>query len=48
MFIVENYVRVSPLEFDIVGRNLLALFIEGVVFFALAILVEYRFFIPDR
>lgn len=45
---VENYVAISPFQFDIVGRNLLSLFLQGVVFFLFAILVQYRFFIPDR
>ncbi|XP_033737996.1 ATP-binding cassette sub-family A member 7-like isoform X2 [Pecten maximus] len=33
----------SPFEFDQVGKNLLALFIVGVFFFILNILVEYNF-----
>lgn len=33
----------SPFEFDQVGKNLLALFITGIVFFILNILVEYNF-----
>ena len=47
-FLVADYVTVSPFEMDIVGRNLVALTIEGVVFFLFALLVQYRFFIPDR
>ena len=46
--LVANYVAVSPFQLDMVGRNLIALFIQGIVFFVLAILVQYRFFIPDR
>ncbi|CAM4887474.1 unnamed protein product [Rotaria socialis] len=45
---IADYQRLSPFQFNIVGRNLLALFIEGIVFFIFAILVQYRFFIPDR
>jgi ATP-binding cassette subfamily A (ABC1) protein 1 len=47
-FVVVGYVAKSPFGFDYVGRNLLALSVEGVLFFILAILVQYRFFIPDR
>jgi ATP-binding cassette subfamily A (ABC1) protein 1 len=47
-FVVVGYVAKSPFGFDYVGRNLLALSVEGVVFSILAILVQYRFFIPDR
>ncbi|UJR30912.1 hypothetical protein I4U23_018422 [Adineta vaga] len=45
---IANYTPKSPFDFDTVGRNLFALFIEGVLFFLFAILVQYRFFIPDR
>ncbi|CAF0854184.1 unnamed protein product [Adineta ricciae] len=45
---IPGYQAKSPFEFNIVGRNLFALFIEGVFFFLFAILVQYRFFIPDR
>ncbi|CAF4437382.1 unnamed protein product, partial [Adineta steineri] len=31
-----------------VGQNLLALFLQGIIFFIFTILVQYRFFIPDR
>ena len=48
LFLVDGYIPISPLQMNIVGRNLLALFIEGIVFFLFAILVQYRFFIPDR
>ncbi|CAF3444208.1 unnamed protein product [Rotaria sp. Silwood1] len=43
-----DYVSKSPFKFDIVGRNLLCLFIEGIIFFIFTILVQYRFFIPER
>ncbi|CAF2158124.1 unnamed protein product [Rotaria magnacalcarata] len=45
---VADYQPLSPFQFNIVGRNLVALFVEGIVFFIFAILVQYRFFIPDR
>ncbi|CAF3347478.1 unnamed protein product [Rotaria sp. Silwood1] len=45
---VPGYVPISPFQMNIVGRNLLALFFEGIIFFLLAILAQYRFFIPDR
>lgn len=46
--LVADYVPVSPLRMNVVGQNLLALFIEGLVFFTLTLLIQYRFFIPDR
>ncbi|CAF0829869.1 unnamed protein product [Rotaria sordida] len=45
---VSGYVPISPFQMDIVGRNLLSLFFQGIIFFLFAILVQYRFFIPDR
>ncbi|CAF2630332.1 unnamed protein product [Rotaria sp. Silwood2] len=45
---ISGYVPISPFQFDIIGRNLLCLFVEGVVFFIFTILAQYRFFIPDR
>jgi ATP-binding cassette subfamily A (ABC1) protein 1 len=48
LFLVADFVPKSPLAFDLVGRNLLSLFIQGVVFSVFAILVQYRFFIADR
>jgi len=45
---VPGYTRLSPFQMDIVGRNLLALVFQGITFFIFAILVQYRFFIPDR
>jgi hypothetical protein len=38
-------VTYSAFEFDIVGRNLIALFIQGIVFFIFNLLIEYKFFI---
>uniref|UniRef100_A0A671TWM8 P-type phospholipid transporter n=1 Tax=Sparus aurata TaxID=8175 RepID=A0A671TWM8_SPAAU len=40
----ENRFR-SPLEWDMVGKNLFAMAVEGVVFFVITILIQYRFFI---
>ncbi|CAF1325760.1 unnamed protein product [Rotaria sp. Silwood1] len=45
---IPGYVPKSPLQFDIVGQNIICLSIEGFVFFIFAIFVQYRFFIPDR
>ncbi|CAF4578630.1 unnamed protein product [Rotaria socialis] len=45
---VAGYVPISPFQNDIVGRNLISLFFQGIIFFVLAILAQYRFFIPDR
>uniref|UniRef100_A0A8C4MZA7 P-type phospholipid transporter n=1 Tax=Equus asinus asinus TaxID=83772 RepID=A0A8C4MZA7_EQUAS len=36
---------VSPLSWDLVGRNLFAMAVEGVVFFLITVLIQYRFFI---
>jgi len=37
---IDSYT--NPLTFDLVGRNLMALAIEGVVFFILTLLIQYR------
>ncbi|NWW42764.1 ABCA1 protein, partial [Pedionomus torquatus] len=39
---------VSPLSWDLVGRNLFAMAVEGVVFFFITVLIQYRFFIKPR
>ncbi|KAL7988597.1 hypothetical protein Chor_007516 [Crotalus horridus] len=39
---------VSPLSWNLVGRNLFAMAIEGVVFFLITVLIQYRFFIKSR
>uniref|UniRef100_H2YX21 ABC transporter domain-containing protein n=1 Tax=Ciona savignyi TaxID=51511 RepID=H2YX21_CIOSA len=38
----------NPFDYDLVGRNLLAMAIEGVVFFILTVLIQYRFFIKHN
>uniref|UniRef100_A0A3B5A5W3 P-type phospholipid transporter n=1 Tax=Stegastes partitus TaxID=144197 RepID=A0A3B5A5W3_9TELE len=38
----ENRFR-SPLEWDMVGKNLFAMAVEGVVFFLITVLIQYRF-----
>ncbi|XP_051809988.1 LOW QUALITY PROTEIN: phospholipid-transporting ATPase ABCA1b [Acanthochromis polyacanthus] len=43
----ENRLR-SPLEWDMVGKNLFAMAVEGVVFFIITVLIQYRFFIKPR
>ncbi|KAM8909147.1 phospholipid-transporting ATPase ABCA1-like isoform 2-T2 [Spinachia spinachia] len=43
----ENRLR-SPLEWDMVGKNLFAMAVEGVVFFIITLLIQYRFFIKPR
>ncbi|XP_053284118.1 phospholipid-transporting ATPase ABCA1b [Pleuronectes platessa] len=40
----ENKLR-SPLEWDMVGKNLFAMAVEGAVFFIITVLIQYRFFI---
>uniref|UniRef100_A0A3P8V3D5 P-type phospholipid transporter n=1 Tax=Cynoglossus semilaevis TaxID=244447 RepID=A0A3P8V3D5_CYNSE len=39
----ENRFR-SPLEWDMVGKNLFAMAVEGVFFFIITVLIQYRFF----
>uniref|UniRef100_A0A669CID2 P-type phospholipid transporter n=1 Tax=Oreochromis niloticus TaxID=8128 RepID=A0A669CID2_ORENI len=43
----ENRFR-SPLEWDMVGKNLLAMAVEGVVFFFITVLIQYRFCIKPK
>nr|XP_055034932.1 phospholipid-transporting ATPase ABCA1b [Misgurnus anguillicaudatus] len=43
----ENRFR-SPLEWDMVGKNLFAMAVEGVVFFTITVLIQYRFFCKPR
>ncbi|GAA6093024.1 phospholipid-transporting ATPase ABCA1b [Tachysurus ichikawai] len=38
----------SPLEWDMVGKNLFAMAVEGMVFFIITVLIQYRFFIKPR
>uniref|UniRef100_A0A3Q2YZG1 ATP binding cassette subfamily A member 1 n=1 Tax=Hippocampus comes TaxID=109280 RepID=A0A3Q2YZG1_HIPCM len=38
----QNRLR-SPLEWDMVGKNLFAMAVEGVVFFVITVLIQYRF-----
>lgn len=40
-----NTKQESPFEFDNVGKNLLALTIQGVLFYTINLLIEYKFFI---
>uniref|UniRef100_A0A8B9LTC0 P-type phospholipid transporter n=1 Tax=Astyanax mexicanus TaxID=7994 RepID=A0A8B9LTC0_ASTMX len=43
----ENRFR-SPLAWDMVGKNLFAMAVEGVVFFFITVLIQYRFCIKAR
>lgn len=43
----ENRFR-SPLAWDMVGKNLFAMAIEGVIFFSITVLIQYRFCIKAR
>ncbi|XP_029917221.1 phospholipid-transporting ATPase ABCA1b isoform X2 [Myripristis murdjan] len=43
----ENRFR-SPLEWDMVGKNLFAMAVEGVIFFIITILIQYRFCIKPK
>ncbi|XP_034043869.1 phospholipid-transporting ATPase ABCA1-like isoform X1 [Thalassophryne amazonica] len=43
----ENRFR-SPLAWDMVGKNLFAMAIEGVIFFSITVLIQYRFCIKSR
>ncbi|XP_056890906.1 phospholipid-transporting ATPase ABCA1-like isoform X1 [Takifugu flavidus] len=43
----ENRFR-SPLAWDMVGKNLFAMAIEGVIFFSITVLIQYHFFFKAR
>ncbi|XP_061147735.1 phospholipid-transporting ATPase ABCA1b [Syngnathus typhle] len=43
----ENRLR-SPLEWDMVGKNLFAMAVEGAVFFIITVLIQYRFCVKPR
>ncbi|XP_035492537.2 phospholipid-transporting ATPase ABCA1 isoform X2 [Scophthalmus maximus] len=43
----ENRFR-SPLAWDMVGKNLFAMAVEGAVFFCITVLIQYRFCIKNR
>ena len=43
----ENRLR-SPLEWDMVGKNLFAMAVEGAVFFIITLLIQYRFFLKAK
>ncbi|XP_052005252.1 phospholipid-transporting ATPase ABCA1b [Xyrauchen texanus] len=38
----------SPLEWDMVGKNLFAMAVEGMVFFIITVLIQYRFFFKPK
>ncbi|CAI5799096.1 phospholipid-transporting ATPase ABCA7 [Podarcis lilfordi] len=39
---------ISPLSWDLAGKNIFAMAVEGVVFFAFTLLVQYKFFFSFR
>lgn len=43
----ENRFR-SPLAWDMVGKNLFAMAIQGVIFFTITVLIQYHFFFKAR
>lgn len=43
----ENRFR-SPLAWDMVGKNLFAMAIEGVIFFCITVLIQYHFCFKAR
>uniref|UniRef100_A0A671RZX9 P-type phospholipid transporter n=1 Tax=Sinocyclocheilus anshuiensis TaxID=1608454 RepID=A0A671RZX9_9TELE len=43
----ENRFR-SPLAWDMVGKNLFAMAVEGVIFFCITVLIQYRFCVKAR
>ncbi|XP_036407591.1 phospholipid-transporting ATPase ABCA1-like [Megalops cyprinoides] len=43
----ENRLR-SPLDWDMVGKNLFAMAVEGVVFFCITVLLQYRFCVKAK
>ena len=42
-----NNVR-DPFSWDITGRNILMMIIQGFLFFFITVMIEYRFFLPRR
>lgn len=40
--------NLDPLQWDLVGKNLFAMAVEGVVYFIFTILLQYKFFIRLR
>lgn len=36
---------VSPLSWDLAGKNMFAMAVEGIVFFLFTLLLQYRFFL---
>ncbi|XP_078532688.1 phospholipid-transporting ATPase ABCA1-like isoform X3 [Lissotriton helveticus] len=38
----------NPFKWDLVGKNLFAMFVEGIVFFLFTLLLQYNFFIKAR
>ncbi|XP_029466633.1 ATP-binding cassette sub-family A member 1-like [Rhinatrema bivittatum] len=38
----------NPFKWELVGKNLFAMFIEGIVFFGFTLLLQYKFFIRSR
>lgn len=38
----------SPLSWDLVGKNMFAMAIEGIIFFLFTLLLQYRFFLRLR
>ncbi|KAL9951119.1 hypothetical protein ACROYT_G043723 [Oculina patagonica] len=43
----QHLVR-DPFSWDITGRNILMLIVQGFLFFFITVLIEYRFFLPQR
>lgn len=39
---------VSPLSWDLAGKNMFAMAIEGTIFFLFTVLLQYRFFLRLR
>ena len=44
-FFVVDYKLADPFKWSIAGRNMLAMFIGGIVYFTITVLIQYRFFI---
>eukprot|EP01134_Creolimax_fragrantissima_P001244 CFRG1244T1 len=43
-----SYEKQNPLVWSVVGRNIVFLIFEGLIFFGIVLLIEYKFFLPTK
>lgn len=48
LFFIGDKRFVSPLSWDLAGKNMFAMAIEGTIFFLFTVLLQYRFFLRLR